>query len=192
MDRLSREARSAHMRLIRKVDTKPELRVRQVAHALGFRFRLHRKDLPGTPDVVFPRLRKVILVNGWFWHQHPGCRLARLPKSRLEYWLPKLERNLQRDAEKLLALAEAGWTALVVWECETKDGEALAERLRRFLAAASSEPREPEAGEAGFQVQASPAPSAPAAAQRGDLRIALIPTRVGNGHCQEARTSKPI
>jgi DNA mismatch endonuclease (patch repair protein) len=151
------------MRLIRKVNTKPELRVRQVAHALGFRFRLHRKDLPGTPDVVFPRLRKVILVNGCFWHQHPGCRLARLPKTRLKYWLPKLERNLQRDAEKLRALAAAGWAALVVWECETKDGEALAERLRRFLAAAPSGRQEPEAGS---RRQASPAPSAPAARAR--------------------------
>jgi DNA mismatch endonuclease (patch repair protein) len=151
------------MRLIRKVNTKPELRVRQVAHALGFRFRLHRKDLPGTPDVVFPRLRKVILVNGCFWHQHPGCRLARLPKTRLEYWLPKLERNLQRDAEKLRALAAAGWAALVVWECETKDGEALAERLRRFLAAAPAGSQAPEAGETGSRLQASPAPSAPAA-----------------------------
>jgi DNA mismatch endonuclease (patch repair protein) len=87
-DRLSPEARSAHMRRIRKTDTMPERVVRRAVHALGFRFRLHRGDLPGTPDLVLPRLRKAILVHGCFWHQHTGCRLARLPKSRPEYWLP--------------------------------------------------------------------------------------------------------
>ena len=96
-DHLSPRARSEHMRRIRKTDTKPEMRVRRAAHRLGYRFRLHRSDLPGTPDMVFPRLSKVVLVHGCFWHQHAGCRLARLPKSRLDYWLPKLERNQQRD-----------------------------------------------------------------------------------------------
>jgi DNA mismatch endonuclease (patch repair protein) len=132
-DFLSPGERSAHMRRIRKVDTKPELRVRSVAHALGFRFRLHRRNLPGTPDLVFPRLRKAILVHGCFWHQHPGCRLARLPKSRPEYWLPKLERNAQRDAEARGALAAEGWQTLVVWECETEHLDVLARRLRAFL-----------------------------------------------------------
>ncbi|WP_018289975.1 very short patch repair endonuclease [Verrucomicrobium sp. 3C] len=103
-DRLSPEERSAHMRRIRKVDTKPELVVRRLAHQLGYRFRLHRADLPGTPDLVFPRLRKAILVHGCFWHQHAGCRLARMPRSRLNYWLPKLKRNQWRDTQAMAAL----------------------------------------------------------------------------------------
>jgi DNA mismatch endonuclease, patch repair protein len=92
-DFLTPEARSDHMRRIRKTDTKPELRVRKLAYALGFRFRLHRRDLPGTPDLVFPAMRKVIFVHGCLWHMHPGCRLARMPKARSGYWGPKLRRN---------------------------------------------------------------------------------------------------
>jgi DNA mismatch endonuclease (patch repair protein) len=107
-DRLTPEARSAHMRLIHKTNTRPEICVRQVAHALGFRFRLHRSELPGTPDLGFPSLRKVIFVHGCFWHQHPGCKLARQPKSRLDYWLPKLRRNQERDRERLKALTAMG------------------------------------------------------------------------------------
>lgn len=121
------------MRRIRKIDTRPELIVRKLAHALGFRFRLHRRDLPGTPDLVFPRLRKAILVHGCFWHQHEGCRLARLPKSRLDYWLPKLRRNQERDEAARAQLSERGWDALVVWECEVADEAAVRERIRTFL-----------------------------------------------------------
>src|SRR5687767_9300511 len=106
------------MRRIRKRDTKPEILVRRIAHALGYRFRLHRRDLPGSPDIVFPGKRKVVLVHGCFWHQHEGCRLKRQPKSRREYWLPKLARNVQRDEEVRGELAELGWNALVMWECE--------------------------------------------------------------------------
>ena len=132
-DHLSPKARSAHMRRIRKTDTKPELRVRCAAHGLGYRFRLHRSDLPGTPDLVFPRLNKVVLVHGCFWHQHPGCRLARRPKSRLDYWLPKLERNRARDRETTTALHALGWSVLVVWECQVPDEEAAARVLGPFL-----------------------------------------------------------
>lgn len=132
-DRLSPEERSAHMRRIRKTDTKPEVAVRQLAHGLGFRFRLHRRDLPGTPDLVFPRLRKVVFVHGCFWHLHPGCRLARPPKSRLAYWEPKLRRNQERDAAARKQLETAGWSILVVWECETADRAGLRQRLSAFL-----------------------------------------------------------
>lgn len=121
------------MRRIRKRDTKPELMVRQIAHALGFRFRLYRRDLPGTPDLVFPRLRKIIFVHGCFWHQHAGCRLARLPRSRPEYWLPKLERNVERDQQAEAALKAAGWRVLTLWECELRDPSLLRDRIHRFL-----------------------------------------------------------
>ena len=135
-DHLSPRARSEHMRRIRKSDTKPELRVRRAAHRLGYRFRLHRSDLPGTPDLVFPRLRKAVLVHGCFWHQHPGCRLARQPKSRLDYWLPKLDRNRQRDLQSLAMLRGLGWTVLVIWECQVPDDLDAARLLTPFLRAA--------------------------------------------------------
>jgi DNA mismatch endonuclease, patch repair protein len=132
-DRLSPEDRSAHMRRIRKVDTAPERAVRSAVHALGFRFRLHHADLPGTPDLVLPRLHKAILVHGCFWHQHAGCRLARLPKSRPEYWLPKLQRNRERDMAARAELQGRGWEVLVVWECESGDVVTLRQRLAAFL-----------------------------------------------------------
>ena len=108
------------------------------AQRLGYRFRLHRSDLPGTPDMVFPRLSKVVLVHGCFWHQHAGCRLARLPESRLDYWLPKLERNQQRDLQSSAALRAMGWTVLVIWECQVPDEVVAAARLLEpFLGAAA-------------------------------------------------------
>lgn len=121
------------MRSIRSKDTGPELRVRRLAHRLGYRYRLHRADLPGTPDLVFSGRKKVIFVHGCFWHCHPGCRRARKPKSRLDYWIPKLERNVQRDRDCLAKVTAAGWQALVLWECETDNEAKLAERLLAFL-----------------------------------------------------------
>lgn len=132
-DRLGPAARSAHMRRIRKIDTKPEIVVRRMAHALGLRFRLHRRDLPGTPDIVFPRHRKIVQVHGCFWHQHEGCRLARQPKSRLDYWLPKLARNMERDRTAAEQLAALGWEALTIWECETRAADLVRARLAAFL-----------------------------------------------------------
>jgi DNA mismatch endonuclease (patch repair protein) len=121
------------MRSIRKKDTRPELAVRRLAHALGYRFRVHRRDLPGSPDLVFPGLRKAIFVHGCFWHQHEGCRLARQPKSRPDYWPQKFARNVDRDRLSLKALSEQGWDVAVVWECETREPKALLKRLQRFL-----------------------------------------------------------
>jgi DNA mismatch endonuclease (patch repair protein) len=121
------------MSRIRKTNTKPELTVRRCAHQQGYRFRIHRRDLPGTPDLVFPAFRKVIFVNGCFWHQH-SCQLGRKsPKTRTDYWLPKLAKNVQRDKQTHAALIQLGWSVLVIWECETRDSAQLAGRLAAFL-----------------------------------------------------------
>lgn len=139
-DRLNAAERSAHMRKIRKTNTKPELVVRRIAHQLGLRFRLHRRDLPGSPDLVLPRRRTVVLVHGCFWHQHAGCKLARQPKSRLDYWLPKLKRNQARDEETLRDLQQLGWNVVIIWECETKSPELVADRLAPLLQLSPASP----------------------------------------------------
>lgn len=120
---------------VRGRDTKPELVVRRLIHGMGYRYRLHAKDLPGRPDIVFRRRRRVIFVHGCFWHRHPdpACKLARLPKTRLDFWLPKLERNRQRDLTDVERLEKMGWQVLLVWECELGDREQLRNMLRRFI-----------------------------------------------------------
>ena len=123
-------SRSDIMRAVKRAHTAPEIVVRQVLHALGLRFRLHRRDLPGSPDIVLPKFRTVVFVHGCFWHRHPDCRYATTPKSRQEYWLPKFEANVERDARKEAQLRELSWRVLVMWECETKSLEALEARLR--------------------------------------------------------------
>lgn len=130
---MSPEERSRRMALVRSIDTKPEMLVRRLLHRMGYRYRLHRRDLPGTPDLAFTSRRAVIFVHGCFWHRHAGCSLARLPKSRTEFWTSKLEGNRERDARKIDALEALGWRVLTVWECELRDTEALADRLRCFL-----------------------------------------------------------
>lgn len=120
------------MRAVRRKDTAPEVAVRRLLHAAGYRYRLHLKTLPGSPDVVFTRRRKVIFVHGCFWHGHT-CRAGRLPKSRPEFWVPKIDRNRRRDAAASEALARAGWEVTVVWQCELRDQEGLQARLARFL-----------------------------------------------------------
>ena len=125
------------MAAIRSGGTKPEMIVRRIAHGLGYRFRLHRKDLPGKPDLVFVSRRKIVFVHGCFWHLHPkaACLDARVPKSNQDYWRPKLERNVARDKQNRRALARMGWKVLIVWDCETKNEERIARRLQRFLGA---------------------------------------------------------
>lgn len=123
-------SRSDIMRAVKRAHTRPEIVVRQALHALGLRFRLHRRDLPGSPDIVLPKFRTVVFVHGCFWHRHSDCRYATTPKSRQEYWLPKFEANVERDARKEAQLRELGWRVLVMWECETKSLEALEVRLR--------------------------------------------------------------
>lgn len=133
MDTVSPQNRSDNMRRIRSRDTKPELLVRSLVHRLGFRFRLHRDGLPGKPDIVFVSRRRVIFVNGCFWHQHRGCIDGRLPKSRRHYWMPKLKRNAQRDRERIAALKQLGWKTLVIWDCQTKNEGRLTATLLNFL-----------------------------------------------------------
>lgn len=126
-------ARSELMRRVRGKHTKPERAVRRVAHALGYRFRLHRRDLPGTPDLVFPRLGRAIFVHGCFWHRHEGCARTTTPKTRAAYWREKFEQNMRRDRRNLAALRRLGWEVLVVWECQTFERTELLARLSRFL-----------------------------------------------------------
>lgn len=140
-DRISSTRRSENMRRITSKGMRPELLVRRLVHNLGYRYRLHRLDLPGKPDLVFGPRKKAIFVHGCFWHGHedPACIDGqRKPKSNLDYWLPKLSRNKDRDAAQLTALAELGWETLVVWECETRDARNLQRVLVRFLNAKKS------------------------------------------------------
>lgn len=111
----------------------PEIRVRSLVHHLGFRFRLHQKHLPGSPDIVLTRHKKIVFVHGCFWHQHARCREGRIPGTRPEYWIPKLTGNVRRDRRNLRNLRKAGWECMVVWECELKKPDRLNRRLRRFL-----------------------------------------------------------
>jgi len=124
--------RSRIMRGIRSRDTKPEKEVRPLLHALGYRFRLHRHDLPGTPDIVFPSRRKVIFVNGGFWHAH-DCKNFKFPRTRAEYWRKKLKRNQQRDKQALAELAKLGWQSLTIWECEVRGCQNIAKSVTHFL-----------------------------------------------------------
>jgi len=133
-------ARSAQMALVRARDTKPEMRVRRALHAAGLRYVLHDRRLPGAPDLVFPSRGVVIFVHGCFWHRHPGCKNARLPKSRLEFWEPKLASNVSRDQRQLAELRALGWKVLVIWECETKHDE-LVTKLARTIKRIRTETR---------------------------------------------------
>jgi DNA mismatch endonuclease (patch repair protein) len=119
------------MRRIKAVDTAPELAVRRLLHSLGYRFRLHRADIPGKPDIVFASKKRIIFVHGCFWHQH-SCKLGRVPKGNQSYWIPKLLRNVVRDKDVRRRLRRLGWRVLAVWECQVKK-RGLASRLKRFL-----------------------------------------------------------
>jgi DNA mismatch endonuclease (patch repair protein) len=134
-DSISPERRSENMRRIRSKGMKPELQVRRLLHGMGYRYRLHRRNLPGHPDIIFPRRKKAIFVHGCFWHQHgdPACRITRIPKSRLDYWAPKLNRNKERDAANIKLLRNMGWRVFVVWECQTSEERKLRTKLTAFL-----------------------------------------------------------
>jgi DNA mismatch endonuclease, patch repair protein len=133
VDTISSAQRSENMRRIKSKGMKPELIVRAIVHGMGYRYRLHSRDLPGKPDLVFRSRKKVIEVRGCFWHQHRGCSGAHIPKSRTDYWLPKLARNTQRDKANCKHLGALGWQVLVVWECEVDDSKQLSLKLAKFL-----------------------------------------------------------
>ena len=146
---ISTVARSRILRAVKSTNTKPELILRRALHSRGFRYRLHSRSLPGRPDLALPGRRKVIFVNGCFWHQHPHCSNARLPQTNRGYWLPKLKRNVERDAGNIAALRKLGWDALVVWECELANIQSVLPRVLAFL----SDTRLADRGDwAGFDV----------------------------------------
>lgn len=123
------EVRSRIMRSVKREHTAPELKLRRVLHSLGLRFRLHRKDLPGSPDIVLSKHRTIIFVHGCFWHRHPNCRLASIPKTRTEFWASKFEANINRDIKNSQMLSELGWRVLIYWECELKDSTKLTTKI---------------------------------------------------------------
>lgn len=133
VDRLTKERRSWLMSRVGSSNTSPEMVVRRTAHALGFRFRLHRKDLPGTPDLVFPTRKAIVLVHGCFWHRHENCKKTTSPKTQIEFWQEKFARNVERDERIVHELEDRDWKVLVVWQCETADRATLAKRLESFL-----------------------------------------------------------
>lgn len=133
MDTLSAERRSEIMGRVTAKNTRPEVAVRRLLHRLGYRFRLHRRDLPGKPDVVLPKWRTAVLIHGCFWHRHEGCPNTRTPKSRLDFWTAKFDENVRRDKLARDKLESLGWRVLVVWECELRDVGKLTDRLENFI-----------------------------------------------------------
>lgn len=125
--------RSKIMRSVGRSSTPPEIAVRRALHALGFRFRLHRKDLPGTPDIVLPKYKTAIFVHGCFWHRHDGCKKATVPKTRVSFWTAKFDQNIIRDRRNVDALTRSGWSVIQIWECETTDKDTLKSRLQVSL-----------------------------------------------------------
>lgn len=134
MDKVSKEQRSRNMAAVPSKNSKPELEARRQLHRLGYRFRLHRKDLPGTPDIVLPKYRLCIFVHGCFWHRHAGCKRTTTPASNAAFWRQKFERNQNRDAEARVLLELLGWRVAVIWSCETASEESLDVAIRRALA----------------------------------------------------------
>ncbi len=121
------------MARIKGKDTKPELRVRSMLHKMGYRFRLHRRDLPGNPDLTLPRYKKVIFIHGCFWHGHEGCRRSKRPSTNVAFWTKKLDKNIKRDQRNIRELREMGWDTLIIWTCELKDEERLRKKIRNFF-----------------------------------------------------------
>lgn len=133
MDSISPSRRSDNMSRIKSSNTQPEMQVRRFLHRLGYRYALHKRDLPGVPDLVFPSRKKVVFIHGCFWHQHKGCVDGRIPKSRISYWKLKLQRNVERDRRNISKLRRDGWKVMLVWECGVNKADTISKRLIRFL-----------------------------------------------------------
>jgi len=133
-DTFTEQQRSQLMSRVRNRNTVPEVRVRSLLHQMGYRFRLHRKDLPGTPDIVFPKYRKIIFVHGCFWHGHNQCKRGKRPETNTDFWNTKINKNITRDINAQKSLLDSGWSVTVVWECEIADIKGLQDRLKAFLA----------------------------------------------------------
>ena len=131
MDKLTKEKRSQNMAQIRSKDTEPEIKVRKTLAELGWKYRLHSRNLPGQPDVIISKIKTAIFINGCFWHQHKGCKRCTVPKSNIKYWSKKLERNIQKQKQNIKDLERLGWETSVIWECQTKDKNTLNKILRR-------------------------------------------------------------
>jgi DNA mismatch endonuclease (patch repair protein) len=158
VDTFPPDKRSDIMRRVHSTNTTPERKVRSLLHRLGYRFRIHRSDLPGRPDIVLPKHRTVVFVHGCFWHRHQGCPRATTPSSRQEYWLPKFRRTVDRDRRNQEGLRDSGWNVVVVWECETKDLRILVERMSELIDRYSS------------NIESHPSTLAIAAEEREDYR----------------------
>ena len=143
MDVFSKGKRSRIMSRIKGKDTRPELTVRSLLHGMGHRFRIHRTDLPGNPDIVLPKHKKVIFVHGCFWHGHIGCPRSKRPSTNTEFWQKKLDKNIRRDAKNIAGLEASGWTVLVIWQCEVKNMPELKHKLENFLGKESKQPGVP-------------------------------------------------
>ena len=130
---MASDVRSRNMAAIKSKNTKPEIKVRQLLHSMGYRFRLHMKDLPGNPDIVLKKYKTVIYVNGCFWHRHPNCKYASTPKTRTSFWSQKFQSNVERDNKNYLKIKNLGWKYIVVWECELKNKSDLVEKLKFSL-----------------------------------------------------------
>jgi len=133
MDHLNKKKRSWNMGRIKSKNTKPEILVRSLLHRLGYRFRLHQKDLPGKPDIVLPKYKTVIFVHGCFWHQHKGCTRASTPKTHKEYWIPKLQKNKEKDKRYKFLLEKLGWNVIIIWECNTKNMVQLSRKIKGIM-----------------------------------------------------------
>jgi len=127
------EQRSRNMSAIKSKNTKPEIAVRKLLHSMGYRFRLHRKDLPGSPDIVLPKYKTIIFVHGCFWHRHENCKYATTPKTRKEFWENKFNANKIRDQKKLKEIKNLGWKFIIIWECEARNIQSIEEKIKRFL-----------------------------------------------------------
>ncbi|MFC1677999.1 very short patch repair endonuclease, partial [Planctomycetota bacterium] len=133
VDHLSKEKRSWNMSRIRSKDTKPEIIVRSMLHKMGYRFRLHRKDLPGKPDITLPKYKTVIFVHGCFWHGHKGCKRSNVPKTNQDYWILKIQKNIQRDKYQRKQLKRLGWHVLILWECQIEKTRIIEKKIKNLL-----------------------------------------------------------